>query len=170
MAVDRGIGGSIEREQRVRERSEVPCDARHHGSTHRPKQRAVVTRFHRGQLRHARLDAVGDPVQGLGALLRMHRSPNLERAARSGDGLARLGHATPRYLRDHALVYRRYIGEDGGGRDTLAADPVVGRNLDAFDRGTASDRAHPLPRSKWFAYERYRVNDACVRRSVRAAT
>jgi hypothetical protein len=72
-------------------------------------------------------------VEDLGPLLWSHRTPGLEALLGRVDGCLCLGGTTAGDLRDPLLVDRRDVGERVDGSDPLAADPVLGGDLDALD-------------------------------------
>jgi hypothetical protein len=91
-------------------------------------------------------------VEDLGALLERHRAPGLEALLGGVDRGVRLVDAAAGNLRDRLFVDRRDIGEARAGGNALAADPVVGGDLDALDLD-ASAQCRP-PRYS-FVPERY---------------
>ena len=97
--VDLGVRRALQGEQAVGERPEVAGDPRHHRVAHRPQERAVVAGLDRGEVGHARLDAVGDPVQDGRAVGRGGRPPPVGGLARGADrrgGIAPARRAPPR--------------------------------------------------------------------------
>jgi len=119
----------------------------------RAQQRAVVAGLDRRELGDALLDELGDPVQDLGAVRRRGPAPGVERAPGRRYGSVGLGGAAARDLGDDLLVDRRDVLEGLRRADPLAADPVLGRDLDALDLG-GSARGGSSPRGRSFGSER----------------
>jgi hypothetical protein len=72
-------------------------------------------------------------MEDLRAFLERHRAPDLEALLGGVDRGVRLVDAPTGDLRDGLFVDRREVGECRAGGDALAADPVVGRDLDVLD-------------------------------------
>ena len=119
----------------VGEETEVPSDAGHDRVPVRAQERAVVTRLDRRELGDALLDELGDAVQDLGPVGRGGPPPRVERVPSRRHGPVGLGQAAPSDLGDDLLVDRRDVAEGFGRPHPLAADPVLGRDLDALDLG-----------------------------------
>ena len=98
------------------------------------------------------LDSLRDAVEDLGALLGRHRAPGLETLLGGVHRACGFVLAASSDLGDRRLVDRRDVGEGRAGRDALAADPMVGRDLDAFDLDAP---AQCRPPSDSFVSERY---------------
>ena len=145
----------IEREflELVGEEAEVVAGARDHGVRHRAKEGAVVAGLDLGDIGGAFLDQLPDAADDLGALFRRHGSPGLEALLGGVDSGLGLVLAASRDVRDRRLVDRGDIGEGRGGCDALAADPMVGRDLDTLDHDAFAQSGSFPARS--FVSERY---------------
>jgi hypothetical protein len=119
----------------------------------RAQERAVVARLDRRELGDALLDELGDPVQDLGPVGRRGPPPGVERVPGRRDGSVGLRRGAPGDLGDDLLVDRRDVDEGLRRADPLAADPVLGRDLDALDLG-GSARGRSSPRGRSFGSER----------------
>jgi hypothetical protein len=76
------------------------------------------------------------------AARRPQRRPRREGVARGAYGAIDLGLAGPRDLREHLAVDWRDVLEALPARDPLAADVVVGRDVNADDVDEIADRRH----------------------------
>jgi hypothetical protein len=110
-------------------------------------------RLDRRELGDALLEELGDPVQDLCPIGRGRPPPRVERAPSRRDGSVGLRTTAARDLGDTPLVDRRDVDEGLGRADPLAADPVLGRDLDALDLG-GSARGGSSPRGRSFGSER----------------
>jgi hypothetical protein len=86
-------------------------------------------------------------MEDLRAFLERHRTPGLEALLGGVDRGVRLVDAAAGNLRDRLFVDRRDVGEGRAGRDALAADPVVGRDLNAPDLNSIARAVLPETRS-----------------------
>ena len=80
-----------------------------------------------------RVDQVGEAVEVDGPPRRAESGPGRERLGRCGHGEIRLALPAARDLAERLLVDRREVGEGLLARDALAADEVIGRDLDPGD-------------------------------------
>jgi len=99
----------------------------------RAEERSVVAGLDRREVFDPRLDPVGDPMENRGALFRWCAPPRLGRSISRGDRQVYGVCVATRNLRDRLFVDRGDVGEPIGRSETLAADQVVGRDLDPFD-------------------------------------
>ena len=125
------------RDGEVGVRTEVPRAARDHARAERAEEHRHVRALDRGEPLDVRVDQVGEAMEVRGAAVRAERRPARERLRRRRDGEIRLALAASRDLRDRLGVDRREVDERLGARDALAADEVVGRDLDARDLDAA---------------------------------
>ena len=143
-----------ELDELVGEEAEVPRDARHDRVQVRAQQRAVVARLDRARARGRaprRSSAIRCRTLARSAAeVRPHVSnaPRAAATARSASAGAAAGD-----LGDDLLVDRRDVVEGLRRADPLAADPVLGRDLDALDLG-GSARRGSSPRERSFGSER----------------
>ena len=137
-------GPALEVEREPGKEAEVergPLHQPHAGSL---EERAVVERLDLGERLLALLDQVCDAKEVAGAALRPEGGPGGERLTRGLNRRVGLFLAPAGDVGEPALVDRRDVRESLGGCDPLAADEVVGRDLDARD---GRDDAHAAPSS-----------------------
>ncbi len=136
----------------VGEEAEVVPGAGDHGVRHRAEEGAVVAGLDLGDVGSSFLDQLPDAADDLGALLGRHRAPGLETLLGCVHRACGFVLAASSDLGDRRLVDRRDVAEGRAGRDALTADPMVGRDLDAFDLDAP---AQCRPPSDSFVSERY---------------
>ena len=129
--------------------AEVQRAPRDHPRAQRAQQHRHVGALDGGQALDVRVDEVGQAVQVRRPAGGAERRPGRERVVRRPHGAVGIGGVGARDLGEHRLVDRRDVGEALGTGHPLAADEVVGADLDAghlADVG-ASQRSCTVSRS-----------------------
>ena len=125
----------LQRHRPVGEELDVLGGARHDAVQIAGEQRAVVHGLDRREILGARLQAFRETLEDGQTPFRTQRGPGRKGLARRIDRRADLGPGPRSDIAEMRAIDRRDVGEAIRGRNAAAADPVIGRYLDARDDG-----------------------------------
>src|SRR6185312_8760693 len=123
-------------------RAEVPRAARDHARAERAEQHRHVGALDGRQALDVRVDQIGETVHDHAAPRRPERRPGGEGVLRRGDRESCFRLTAASDLGQRLRVDRADVGEGRVAADALAADEMVGRDLDAGDEGHRPDSAN----------------------------